>query len=162
MNLWAHSFSQNANQKFEGFLINFQGRNPSNFWLAFWEKWWPHKFILNLTDLYHRWTKRVFCESRQLWAGQQETTWLNSKMASMMARSSKSFGLEIVSTSKRSQEHTIRISPSAAPLNLENFKTFWSTWWHDHVCPALPPHSAHWPLGKLSFAAAKNNRHHLK
>ena len=33
-------------------LIKFQGRNPSNFWLAFWEKQWPHKFILNLTDLY--------------------------------------------------------------------------------------------------------------
>ena len=56
MNLWGHRFSQNANQKFEGFLlyplINFQSRNPSNFWLAFWEKWWPNKFILNLTDLY--------------------------------------------------------------------------------------------------------------
>ena len=36
----------------------------------------------------------------------------------------ESFGQEIVSTSKRSQEHTIRISPSAAPLNLENVKTF--------------------------------------
>ena len=34
-------------------LIIFQGRNPSNFWLAFWDKRWPHKFILNLTDLYH-------------------------------------------------------------------------------------------------------------
>ena len=33
-------------------LINFQGRSLGNFWLAFWEKWWPHKFILNLTDLY--------------------------------------------------------------------------------------------------------------
>ena len=33
-------------------LINFKGRNPSNFWLAFWEKRCPHKFILNLTDLY--------------------------------------------------------------------------------------------------------------
>ena len=33
-------------------LINFQGRNPSNLWLAFWEKRWPHKLILNLTDLY--------------------------------------------------------------------------------------------------------------
>ena len=32
-------------------LINFQGRNPSNFWLAFWEKRWPLRFILNLTDL---------------------------------------------------------------------------------------------------------------
>ena len=32
-------------------LINFQGRNLGNFWLAFWEKRWPHKFILNLTDL---------------------------------------------------------------------------------------------------------------
>ena len=56
MNLWGHYFSQNANQKFEGFLpyplINFQGRNLGNFWLAFWEKRWPHKFILNLTDLY--------------------------------------------------------------------------------------------------------------
>ena len=44
VNLWGNRFSQNANQKFEGFLpyplINFQGegRNPSNFWLAFWEK----------------------------------------------------------------------------------------------------------------------------
>ena len=32
-------------------LIYFQGRNPRNFWFAFWEKRWPHKFILNLTDL---------------------------------------------------------------------------------------------------------------
>ena len=31
---------------------NFQGRNLRNFWWAFWEKRWPHKFILNLTDLY--------------------------------------------------------------------------------------------------------------
>ena len=30
---------------------NFQGRNLRNFWWAFWEKRWPHKFILNLTDL---------------------------------------------------------------------------------------------------------------
>ena len=33
-------------------LKSFQGRNPGNFWLAFWEKWWPYEFILNLTDLY--------------------------------------------------------------------------------------------------------------
>ena len=32
--------------------VNFQGRNFCNFWLGFWEKRWPHKFILNLTDLY--------------------------------------------------------------------------------------------------------------
>ena len=40
-----------------------QGRNPCNFWFAFWEK--PHKFILNLTGLYtdmlataqDKWTK---------------------------------------------------------------------------------------------------------
>ena len=52
---WGHRFSQNANQKLLGFLpypfINFQGRNPGNNLLAFWEKRWPHKFILNLTDL---------------------------------------------------------------------------------------------------------------
>ena len=35
-----------------GLLINFQGRNLCDFWLGFWKKWWPHKFILNLTDLY--------------------------------------------------------------------------------------------------------------
>ena len=39
MNLWGHRFSQNANQKLPGFLpyplINFQGRNLGNFWLAF-------------------------------------------------------------------------------------------------------------------------------
>ena len=56
MNLWGHRFSQNANQKLPRFLpyplINFQGKNLGNFWLAFWEKRWPHKFILNLTDLY--------------------------------------------------------------------------------------------------------------
>ena len=28
-----------------------QGRNPGNNLLAFWEKRWPHKFTLNLTDL---------------------------------------------------------------------------------------------------------------
>ena len=33
-------------------LINFQGRNLCDFWLEFWKKRWPHKFILNLTDLY--------------------------------------------------------------------------------------------------------------
>ena len=33
-------------------LKSFQGRNPGNFWLAIWEKWWPYEFILNLTDLY--------------------------------------------------------------------------------------------------------------
>ena len=36
------SFSQNPNQKLQRFLpyplINFQGKNPGNFWLAFWEK----------------------------------------------------------------------------------------------------------------------------
>ena len=31
-------------------LKNFQGRNPSNFWLVFCEKRRPHKYILNLTD----------------------------------------------------------------------------------------------------------------
>ena len=45
MNSRGHHFSQNANQKFEEFLpyplINFQGKNPSNFWLAFFEKRWP-------------------------------------------------------------------------------------------------------------------------
>ena len=50
MNLWGHRFSQNANQKLQEFLlcplINFQGRNPCNFWLAFLEKRRPH----NLTD----------------------------------------------------------------------------------------------------------------
>ena len=44
-----------ANQKLPGFLpyslIYFQDRNSGNFWLAFWHKQWPHKFILNLTDL---------------------------------------------------------------------------------------------------------------
>ena len=56
MNLWGHCFSKNANQKLPRCLpyplINFQGRNLGNFWLAFSEKQWPHKFILNLTDLY--------------------------------------------------------------------------------------------------------------
>ena len=46
MNLWDHHFSQNANQKFKGFLpyplINFQGSKISNFWLPFWEKRWSH------------------------------------------------------------------------------------------------------------------------
>ena len=55
MNLWGHRFSQNANQKFEGFLpyplINFQGRNPSTFWLVFLEKQRPYRFILNLSNL---------------------------------------------------------------------------------------------------------------
>ena len=32
-------------------VVNFQGRNLWNFWLEFWDKRWPHKFILNLTDL---------------------------------------------------------------------------------------------------------------
>ena len=32
-------------------LINFQGKNLGNFWLAFWEKRRPHKCILNLTGL---------------------------------------------------------------------------------------------------------------
>ena len=45
-----------------------------------YQKWWK------VHTSYHRWTKRVFCETRQLWDGQQETTWLNSKMASMMPR----------------------------------------------------------------------------
>ena len=31
-----------------------QGRIPCNFRFAFWEKQWPHKFILNLTDLYKK------------------------------------------------------------------------------------------------------------
>ena len=56
MNLWGHLFSQNASQKLPRFLpyplINVQGRNLGNFWLAFWEKRWPQKFILNSTDLY--------------------------------------------------------------------------------------------------------------
>ena len=29
-----------------------QGRNPYNFWLVFWEKWWLHKFIPKFTELY--------------------------------------------------------------------------------------------------------------
>ena len=47
MNLWGHRFSQNPNQKLQRFLpyplINFQGR--------FRDKRWPHKIILNSTDL---------------------------------------------------------------------------------------------------------------
>ena len=35
-----------------GYLSLWYGRNLCNFWCGFWEKWWPHKFILNLTDLY--------------------------------------------------------------------------------------------------------------
>jgi hypothetical protein len=38
------------------------GRNPCNFWFAFWEKRWPHKFILNLADLYQ---KLIFVLSRK-------------------------------------------------------------------------------------------------
>jgi hypothetical protein len=73
-------FLQNANQKLQGFLpyhtnkyrstffgdffwsvgrffwlrslLVWKSRNPCNFRFAFWEKRWPHKFILNLTDLY--------------------------------------------------------------------------------------------------------------
>ena len=49
------SFSQNPNQNLPRFLpyalIDFQGRNLGNFWMAFWEKRWPHEFILNLSDL---------------------------------------------------------------------------------------------------------------
>ena len=79
MNLWCHRFSQNSNQKLQGFwpyytnkdrstffgyflvsegsflaaiLVCWYGRNPCNFRFAFWEKSWPHIFILNLTDLY--------------------------------------------------------------------------------------------------------------
>ena len=36
---------------------DFQGRNLCNFWIL--EKRWPHKFTLNLTDLYH-----VLCVKR--------------------------------------------------------------------------------------------------
>ena len=43
--------------------IKFQGRNLGNFWLAFWAKWWPHKFILNLTDLYKSQTNLIFWHS---------------------------------------------------------------------------------------------------
>ena len=54
LNLWGHCFFQNPNQKLQRFLpypvINFQGRNLCNLWLGFRKKWWPHKFILNLTD----------------------------------------------------------------------------------------------------------------
>ena len=97
MHLWGNHFYQNANQKLQGFLpyqtnkdcstlfgdllvslgsffwlqplFVWQGRNPCNFWFTFWEKWWPHKFILNLTDLYFVLKKweifleiRLFCE----------------------------------------------------------------------------------------------------
>ena len=33
-------------------LVFWWARNPCNFRFAFWEKSWPHIFILNLTDLY--------------------------------------------------------------------------------------------------------------
>ena len=56
MNLWGYRFFQNPNQKLQRFLpyllINFQSRNLCNFWLGFWKKWWSHKFILKLIDLY--------------------------------------------------------------------------------------------------------------
>ena len=32
-------------------LQNFQGRNPSNFWVGNLENWWLHKFTLTLSDL---------------------------------------------------------------------------------------------------------------
>ena len=33
-------------------LVCMVGQKFLQFWFAFWEKRWPHKFILNLTDLY--------------------------------------------------------------------------------------------------------------
>ena len=52
---WIYEVIVSPNQKLQRFLpyplINYQGRNLCNFWLAFWEKQWTHKFILNLTDL---------------------------------------------------------------------------------------------------------------
>ena len=53
-NLWGHRFSQNPNQKLQRFCPGslLEGRAEiSVFWLGFWEKRWPHKFILNLPDL---------------------------------------------------------------------------------------------------------------
>ena len=58
---------KNANQILPRFLpyslINFQCRNLCIFWLAFLEKRWPHKFILNLTDFYRaQWLEFIFEE----------------------------------------------------------------------------------------------------
>ena len=55
MNLWGHLSPKFPTQNYRFLpypLINFQGRNLCNFWLEFWEKRWPHEFILNLIDLY--------------------------------------------------------------------------------------------------------------
>jgi hypothetical protein len=76
MNLWGHRFSQNANQKLQEFLPYYTNKDRSTFFGEFLVSLgsffgydpclfgraeilvilgrndeWPHKFILNLTDL---------------------------------------------------------------------------------------------------------------
>ena len=44
--------TKNHQKKVLLFLFVWQGRNPCNFRFTFWKIRCPHKFILNLTDLY--------------------------------------------------------------------------------------------------------------
>ena len=42
-------------------LQKFQGRNPCNFLLLFWSKWWQQKDISKLTDLYNAQFSNQWC-----------------------------------------------------------------------------------------------------
>ena len=48
-------FPKTPTQNFSDFCPGtlLEGRAEILFWLVFWDKLWPYKFILNLTDLYH-------------------------------------------------------------------------------------------------------------
>ena len=48
---WSELRSEKEYYLYNSDFNNLPGQNASNFWLAFWEKRRPHKFILHLTDL---------------------------------------------------------------------------------------------------------------
>ena len=54
MNLWSNHFSQIRTKIVKISALTTQGRNPDNFLFVFWEKRWPHEFILKLSVNFKR------------------------------------------------------------------------------------------------------------
>ena len=90
MNWWNHSFSQNKYEKLSGFLPCVVRAEILTIFCSyvFWEKWWLHKFILKITDLY---LLQTFVTSTYIIFGQYVSTKISSVLQSMYILRNKIF-----------------------------------------------------------------------
>ena len=90
MNWWNHSFSQNKYEKLSEFLPCVVRAEILTIFCSyvFWEKWWLHKFILKITDLY---LLQTFVTSTYIIFGQYVSTKISSVLQSMYILRNKIF-----------------------------------------------------------------------